>query len=346
MRSYDKSQLLITGGAGYIGSHACIEFLNANYDIVVVDNLCNSSPESLNRVQQITNKPLKFIHGDIRDVHLLNKIFSEYNFDAVIHFAGLKAVGQSVNKPVEYFNNNIIGTIHLLQAMQDSNVKKIVFSSSATVYGSPEKLPIKETFPRDATNPYGRTKLIIEDMLKDLCISDKQWHAALLRYFNPVGAHSSGLIGEDPHDIPNNLLPYVSQVALGKLKQLSVYGNNYPTIDGTGVRDYIHVVDLVKAHVMALEYLSTGNAGLHAWNLGVGKGYSVLQVIDSFEQSNNIKVPYKITGRREGDVAECYADSTKANNELRWQAKKTLKDMMVDSWRWQVNNPSGYVPGN
>ena len=342
MRSYDKAQLLITGGAGYIGSHACIEFLNSSYDIVVIDNLCNSSQESLNRVQKITNKSLKFIYGDICDVNLLKKVFSEYNFDAVVHFAGLKAVGQSVNKPMEYFNNNIIGTIHLLQAMHSSNVKKIVFSSSATVYGNPKKLPIKETFPRSATNPYGRTKLIIEDMLTDLCVSDKLWSVALLRYFNPIGAHSSGLIGEDPYDIPNNLLPYVSQVALGKLKRLSIYGNDYPTIDGTGVRDYIHVIDLVKAHVKALEYLNVANVGIHAWNLGVGKGHSVLQVIDTFQRSNKIKVPYEITTRRKGDVAECYADPTKANNELAWQAEKTLEDMMIDSWRWQVNNPTGY----
>lgn len=342
MKLHKKPQILITGGAGYIGSHACIEFLNANYEVVVIDNLCNSSQESLNRVKKITNKSLTFIRGDIRNLGLLNRIFSDYSFDAVIHFAGLKAVGESVDKPIEYFDNNVSGTIYLLQAMQSHKVKKIVFSSSATVYGKPAKLPIEETFPRAVANPYGRTKLIIEDMLTDLCTSDSAWHAALLRYFNPVGAHNSGLIGEDPHDIPNNLLPYVSQVALGKLKKLSVFGNDYPTIDGTGVRDYIHVVDLAKAHVMALEYLGANNTGVHAWNLGVGKGYSVLQVIDTFEKANNVKVPYKLTARRQGDVAECYANPAKANKELKWHAKKTLHDMMVDSWRWQINNPNGY----
>ncbi|OED43180.1 UDP-glucose 4-epimerase GalE [Endozoicomonas sp. (ex Bugula neritina AB1)] len=337
----DKTKILVTGGAGYIGSHTCVELLNENYDIVVLDNLSNSSKESLNRVQKITGKTVEFVNGDIRDKALLNTLFSEHNIDAVIHFAGMKAVGESVEIPLTYYDNNVYGTLTLLEAMKAANVKTIVFSSSATVYGDPASLPIKEDFPTSATNPYGRSKLMVEEMMRDLAKSDSSWRIALLRYFNPVGAHPSGLIGEDPNDIPNNLMPYVSQVAIGKLENLSVFGNDYPTKDGTGVRDYIHVVDLAVGHIRAIEKLRT-TTGAHAWNLGLGTGYSVLEMVAAFEKASERPVPYKIVPRRAGDIAACYADPEKAFKELGWQAEKGLEDMVADGWRWQSQNPEGY----
>ena len=334
-------KILVTGGAGYIGSHTCVELLNDNYDIVVLDNLSNSSQESLNRVQQITGKTVEFVEGDIRDRNILDKVFSEHNIDAVIHFAGLKAVGESVEIPLSYYDNNVYGTLTLLEAMKAADVKSIVFSSSATVYGDPASLPIKEDFPTSATNPYGRSKLMVEEIMQDLAKSDDSWRIALLRYFNPVGAHPSGLIGEDPNDIPNNLMPYVSQVAIGKLEKLSVFGDDYPTKDGTGVRDYIHVVDLSIGHVRAIEKLRT-TTGAHAWNLGVGTGYSVLEMVAAFEKASTRPVPYKIAPRRSGDIAACYANPDKAFKELGWKAEKGLEDMVVDGWRWQSQNPNGY----
>ena len=335
------SKILVTGGAGYIGSHTCLELLNDNYDIVVLDNLSNSSEESLRRVQEITGKSLTFVNGDIRDRNLLNQLFSEHDFEAVIHFAGLKAVGESCEIPLDYYDNNVYGTVVLCEAMKAANVKRIVFSSSATVYGDPASLPIMEDFPLSATNPYGRSKLMVEDILRDLYLSDNDWSIALLRYFNPVGAHPSGMIGEDPNDIPNNLMPYVSQVAIGKLEKLRVFGNDYPTHDGTGVRDYIHVVDLSIGHVRAIEKLRT-TKGATAWNLGVGKGYSVLDMVAAFEKASGKAVPYAITDRRAGDIAACYANPDKALNELGWKAEKVLEDMVSDAWRWQSQNPDGY----
>ena len=335
------SKILVTGGAGYIGSHTCIELLNDNYDIVVLDNLTNSSEEALRRVQEITGKSLTFVKGDIRDRNLLNQLFSEHDFEAVIHFAGLKAVGESCEIPLDYYDNNVYGTVVLCEAMKAANVKRIVFSSSATVYGDPASLPIMEDFPLSATNPYGRSKLMVEDILRDLYLSDNDWSIALLRYFNPVGAHPSGMIGEDPNDIPNNLMPYVSQVAIGKLEKLRVFGNDYPTHDGTGVRDYIHVVDLSIGHVRAIEKLRT-TKGATAWNLGVGKGYSVLDMVAAFEKASGKTVPYAITDRRAGDIAACYANPDKALNELGWKAEKVLEDMVSDAWRWQSQNPDGY----
>ncbi|UYM17466.1 UDP-glucose 4-epimerase GalE [Endozoicomonas euniceicola] len=335
------SKILVTGGAGYIGSHTCLELLNDNYDIVVLDNLTNSSEESLRRVQEITGKSLTFVNGDIRDRNLLNQLFSKHDFEAVIHFAGLKAVGESCEIPLDYYDNNVYGTVVLCEAMKAANVKRIVFSSSATVYGDPASLPIMEDFPLSATNPYGRSKLMVEDILRDLYLSDNEWSIALLRYFNPVGAHPSGMIGEDPNDIPNNLMPYVSQVAIGKLEKLRVFGNDYPTHDGTGVRDYIHVVDLSVGHVRAIEKLRT-TKGATAWNLGVGKGYSVLDMVAAFEKASGKAVPYDITDRRAGDIAACYANPDKALNELGWKAEKVLEDMVSDAWRWQSQNPDGY----
>ncbi|MCW7554370.1 UDP-glucose 4-epimerase GalE [Endozoicomonas gorgoniicola] len=335
------SKILVTGGAGYIGSHTCVELLNDNYDIVVLDNLSNSSEESLRRVQEITGKSLTFVNGDIRDRSLLNRLFSEHDFEAVIHFAGLKAVGESCEIPLDYYDNNVYGTVVLCEAMKTANVKRIVFSSSATVYGDPASLPIMEDFPLSATNPYGRSKLMVEDILRDLYLSDNEWSIALLRYFNPVGAHPSGMIGEDPNDIPNNLMPYVSQVAIGKLEKLRVFGNDYPTHDGTGVRDYIHVVDLSVGHVRAIEKLRT-TKGANAWNLGVGKGYSVLDMVAAFEKASGKAVPYAITDRRAGDIAACYANPDKALGELGWKAEKVLEDMVSDVWRWQSQNPDGY----
>lgn len=335
------SKILVTGGAGYIGSHTCVELLNDNYDIVVLDNLSNSSEESLRRVQEITGKSLTFVNGDIRDRRLLNRLFSEHDFEAVIHFAGLKAVGESCEIPLDYYDNNVYGTVVLCETMKAANVKRIVFSSSATVYGDPARLPIMEDFPLSATNPYGRSKLMVEDILRDLYLSDNEWSIALLRYFNPVGAHPSGMIGEDPNDIPNNLMPYVTQVAIGKLEKLRVFGNDYPTHDGTGVRDYIHVVDLSIGHVRAIEKLRT-TRGANAWNLGVGKGYSVLDMVAAFEKASGKAVPYAITDRRAGDIAACYANPDKALGELGWKAEKVLEDMVSDAWRWQSQNPDGY----
>lgn len=333
--------VLVTGGAGYIGSHTCVELLEAGYEIVVVDNYYNSKPEALKRVKEITGKSFVSYDYDMLDREKMEEIFQSNKIDAVIHFAGYKAVGESVKEPLKYFYNNLSGTIVLLQVMEKYNCKKLVFSSSATVYGVPEKVPITETEGLSVTNPYGRTKLVIEDMLRDLWTSDNSWSFALLRYFNPIGAHESGRIGEDPQGIPNNLMPYITQVAIGRRPELSVYGNDYPTIDGTGVRDYIHVVDLAKGHIKALEKIMQENI-VEAYNLGTGKGYSVLQMVSAFEKASGRKIPYKIVDRRPGDVAECYADPTKALNELGWKAELDLERMCTDSWRWQKNNPQGY----
>ncbi|WP_374724532.1 UDP-glucose 4-epimerase GalE [Calidifontibacillus erzurumensis] len=333
--------ILVTGGAGYIGSHTCVELLEAGYDIVVVDNLSNSKVESLNRVKEITGKDFPFYKIDLLDKAQLEVVFSEHQIDAVIHFAGLKAVGESVQIPLHYYHNNITGTLVLCEVMQAFDVKKIVFSSSATVYGLPERVPISEDFPLGATNPYGRTKLMIEEILRDLYQSDNRWSISLLRYFNPIGAHESGRIGEDPNGIPNNLMPYITQVAVGKLPELRVFGSDYPTVDGTGVRDYIHVVDLAKGHLKALEKVLAGT-GIDAYNLGTGKGYSVLEVVAAFEKASGRKIPYKLVERRPGDIASCYADPTKAKKELGWAAEKGIDEMCVDSWRWQKNNPNGY----
>ena len=335
-------KILVTGGAGYIGSHTCVELLNANYDVIVLDNLSNSSEEALTRVMQITGKTLEFYKVDLLNKPDILDIFSKHKIDAVIHFAGLKAVGESVEIPLKYFQNNLTGTLNLLEAMTDFNVNNIVFSSSATVYGDPDSLPIKEDFPLSATNPYGRAKLMIEEILQDLHVSNNKWNIALLRYFNPVGAHKSGLIGEDPCGIPNNLIPYIAKVAIGNLPQLSVFGDDYDTPDGTGVRDYIHVKDLAIGHIKTLPKLFT-NPGVVIYNLGTGQGYSVLEMIKGFEKASHKTIAYKIVDRRAGDIAACYADSLKAENELGWQAKKSLEDMCQDTWKWQINNPNGYL---
>lgn len=335
--------ILVTGGAGYIGSHTVLTLLDAGYAVVVLDNLCNSSAESLHRVARITGRTAQFVQGDIRDVALLDELFSQHDFAAVLHFAGLKSVGESVSEPLRYYDNNVTGSIALCQAMVRAGVFRLVFSSSATVYGEPGHMPISEACPTGTpTNPYGRSKLMVEDLLGDLAQADSRWSIALLRYFNPVGAHPSGLIGEDPNGIPNNLLPYISQVAIGKLAQLSVFGDDYPTPDGTGVRDYIHVMDLAEGHVKALRAISE-KAGAHVWNLGTGTGYSVLQMIGAFEQASGCKVPYRIVPRRPGDIAECWADPAKADKELGWTATRGLQDMMADAWRWQSMNPKGYA---
>ena len=334
-------KILVTGGAGYIGSHTCVELLNAGYEIVVVDNFSNSKPEALNRVREITDKDFPFYEVDLLDKEGLNLIFIEHEIGAVIHFAGLKAVGESVSLPLWYYQNNLTGTIRLCEVMKEHGVKKLVFSSSATVYGMPEQVPINEEFSLGATNPYGRTKQMIEEILRDLHVSDHNWSVALLRYFNPIGAHKSGRIGEDPNGIPNNLLPYISQVAVGKLPELSVYGNDYPTSDGTGVRDYIHVVDLAVGHLRALEKI-IGSTGVGAYNLGTGNGYSVLDIVAAFEEASGRNIPYKITAPRPGDIGVCYADPTKARVELGWVAKRGIKEMCEDSWRWQFYNPNGY----
>lgn len=333
--------ILVTGGAGYIGSHTTVELLNAGHDVIVVDNLSNSKKEALDRVEEITGKPLIFHKTDLLDTEELGAIFSDHAIDSVIHFAGYKAVGESVAKPLEYYHNNLTGTVCLCKTMQKHGVKNMVFSSSATVYGDPETVPIREDFPITATNPYGRTKLFIEHMLRDLYVADGAWNVALLRYFNPVGAHKSGRIGEDPSDIPNNLMPYITQVAVGKLEKLSVFGGDYPTHDGTGVRDYIHVTDLADGHLKALEKLSE-KPGVVTYNLGTGRGYSVLDVVKAFEEASGREIPYEIADRRPGDVASCYADPTKAEQELGWKAKRDLRDMCRDSWRWQRENPDGY----
>ena len=333
-----SKRIFLTGGAGYIGSHTAVILLEAGYDVVIYDNLSNSKVEAINRIEKITGKRPEFIKGDIRDKKALEKALE--GCDAVIHFAGLKAVGESVEKPLEYYNNNVCGSIALFEVMKKKGIKKIVFSSSATVYGDPKKLPLTEDHPLNPVNPYGRTKYMIELILKDLYNSDKNWHIAILRYFNPVGAHESGLIGEDPQGIPNNLMPYISQVAVGKREYLRVFGNDYDTIDGTGVRDYIHVIDLAIGHLKALEKLET--IGYEVYNLGTGRGYSVLEVIKAFEKASGKKIPYKFVERRPGDVAECYADPSKANKELNWKAKYDIDKMCADSWNWQKKNPKGY----
>ncbi|MEC7826118.1 MAG: UDP-glucose 4-epimerase GalE [Pseudomonadota bacterium] len=334
--------ILVTGGAGYIGSHTVLQLLEANYDVVVFDNLCNASQESLRRVTAITGKPVTFVKGDICDSGALDQVFSEHNIHSVIHFAGLKAVGESVQKPLEYYQNNVYGSVNLCNAMRRHNVKNLVFSSSATVYGDPVSLPLREdSATGHPTNPYGMSKLMVENILKDLYKSDEEWNIVLLRYFNPVGAHPSGQIGEDPNGIPNNLMPYISQVASGKLAQLAVFGDDYDTVDGTGVRDYIHVEDLANGHLKAIERLSL-NMGLDIYNLGTGQGYSVLEMIAAFEKACGKAINYKIAPRREGDVAACYADPTKAASELNWHAKKTLEDMCANAWNWQSQNPMGY----
>jgi UDP-glucose 4-epimerase len=334
--------ILVTGGAGYIGSHTIIELICEGYTAVVVDNLSNSSQESLRRVQKITGVTIPFYNLDSRDAESLEGVFAKYTFDAVIHFAGLKSVSQSVSHPLEYYGNNIDSTLVLLEVMKKHGVNKLIFSSSATVYGTPEELPLKESSRVGVgiTNPYGQTKFMIEQILRDLSASDSSCEITLLRYFNPVGAHESGLIGEDPNDIPNNLLPYVSQVAVGKLERVSVYGDDYDTPDGTGVRDYIHVVDLAKGHVAALDHSTPGVA---IYNLGTGKGVSVLELIDAFRKAAGKDIPYQITARRPGDVSSCYADSSKANAELGWKAEKSIREACEDSWRWQSQNPDGFT---
>ncbi len=334
-------RVLVTGGAGYIGSHTCVELLNAGHDVVVVDNLSNSRRESLRRVAQITGREVALEVADIRDRAALRRIFAAQPVDAVVHFAGLKAVGESVQQPLRYYQNNVEGTLTLLDVMGEHGVFNLVFSSSATVYGDPHTVPIREDFPLSATNPYGRSKLMIEEILRDLGVAGEQWRIALLRYFNPVGAHASGLIGEDPNGIPNNLMPYVTQVAVGKLAQLSVFGDDYPTPDGTGVRDYIHVVDLAIGHLRALDKLAT-QPGVVAYNLGTGNGYSVLQMIAALEQASGRTVSYRIVDRRPGDVASCYADPAFASNELGWQAERGVEAMARDAWNWQSKNPQGY----
>ena len=334
-------KILVTGGTGYIGSHTVLELLAADYETVVVDNLCNSSEESIRRVEQITGRRATFYKADIRDEAAMMEIFLKEKPDAVIHFAGLKAVGESVQIPLEYYDNNITGTLVLLRAMRAADCKNIVFSSSATVFGKPETVPIREDFPLSATNPYGRTKLMIEKILGDLYVSDNSWNVILLRYFNPIGAHESGQIGEDPDGIPNNLLPYVAKVAVGRLERVNVFGNDYDTPDGTGVRDYIHVVDLAKGHVKALEKI-TQDPGLEVYNLGTGNGYSVLDIIHAFSKACGHEVPYVIAPRRPGDIDVCYADPAKALNDLGWKAEYDLDRMCEDTWRWQSQNPDGY----
>ncbi|WP_444929506.1 UDP-glucose 4-epimerase GalE [Microbulbifer sp. SSSA002] len=337
--------ILVTGGAGYIGSHTCIELLAAGFETVVVDNLSNSSEEALRRVELISGKSIPFYQLDIGDKEALHKVFSKHEIDAVIHFAGLKAVGESVAQPLRYYQNNVAGTLTLCEVMEEFGVRRLIFSSSATVYGDPESVPIKEDFPTGATNPYGSSKLIVENMLRDLCAApNSQWKVSLLRYFNPIGAHESGTIGEDPSGIPNNLLPYVSQVAVGRLKQLQVFGGDYDTVDGTGVRDYIHVVDLARGHLAALNLIRKENTeeGCYTHNLGTGQGSSVLEVVRAFERASEREIPYHIAPRRPGDIAECYADPELAEKELGWKAEYDLVRMVEDIWRWQYKNPKGY----
>jgi UDP-glucose 4-epimerase len=334
-------RILVTGGAGYIGSHTCLELLQAGYEVIVVDNLSNSSEESLDRVQRLTGKRLEFHKVDLLDKEGLDAVFEKSHLDAVIHFAGLKAVGESVTIPLRYYHNNVTGTVILCEVMGSHNVKNIVFSSSATVYGDPHKVPITEDFPLSPTNPYGRTKLIIEEILRDLHRADEAWKVVLLRYFNPVGAHPSGVIGEDPRGIPNNLLPYIAQVAVGKLSELPVFGNDYQTNDGTGIRDYIHVVDLSIAHVSALARVFS-DPGVVTYNLGTGQGYSVLEMVSAFEKASGKKIPYRIVGRRPGDIATCYADPSLAKVEMEWSASRGIDDMCADTWHWQSKNPNGY----
>ncbi len=344
-----QQKILVTGGAGYIGSHTCIALHAAGYDMVVYDNLTNSSREAVNRVSQIIGAPIEFIEGDVRDAERLQEVFAAHQFFGVIHFAGLKAVGESVAKPLMYYNNNVSGTITLLEVMSDYKVKNFIFSSSATVYGDPEVLPINEDSPRSCTNPYGQSKLAVEHILEDLAGSDESWNLVTLRYFNPVGAHLSGQIGEDPSDVPNNLMPFISQVAVGKLEKLSIFGNDYPTVDGTGVRDYIHVTDLAAGHVAALNYLQQKTSskinrlvGFLPINLGSGKGSSVLELVTAFAEVTEQSVPYQFVARRPGDIASCYASADKAKALLNWQAELSITDMCADTWRWQSMNPDGY----
>ena len=335
------STVLVTGGAGFIGSHTSVELLNAGYDIIILDNFVNSKPESLKRIKELTGKDFKFYQADIRDEEAMTKVFAENKIDAVIHFAGLKSVPESVKEPLNYYDNNIAGTVCLCRVMDKAGCKKLVFSSSATVYGSKNPSPLREDMPTGGTtNPYGTTKYFIEQILQDLCISDSEWGVSILRYFNPIGAHKSGRIGEDPNGIPGNLMPYITQVAIGKLECLNVCGNDYPTPDGTGVRDYIHVVDLALGHIKALDRLLKVK-GCEVYNLGTGKGYSVLDVVKAFEKASGIKINYRIAPRRAGDVACCYADATKAKEVLGWQAQYDIDDMCADSWRWQSQNPNG-----
>ena len=333
--------VLVTGGAGYIGSHTVIELLSSGNQVIIVDNFYNSQPEVLKRIKELSGKDFKFYEVDVLNKEDLTKVFEENKIDSVIHFAGYKAVGESVEKPLEYYHNNLTSTFILCEVMKKFGVKNLVFSSSATVYGLNNISPLKEDLPLSTTNPYGTTKLMIEQILNDLWNSDKEWSIALLRYFNPIGAHESGRIGENPNGIPNNLMPYITQVAVGKREKLSVFGSDYDTVDGTGVRDYIHVVDLAKGHIKALEKHSKINK-IEAYNLGAGKGYSVLQLVEAFEKATGVKIPYVISERRAGDVATCYADSTKAKEQLGWKAEKTIEDMCKDSWNWQSNNPNGY----
>lgn len=335
--------VLVTGGAGYIGSHTCIELIEAGFGVVVVDNLRNSKSESLKRVEKIVGKTIPFHKVDICDKAALSDVFASYKVSSVIHFAGLKAVGESCEMPLEYYRNNVGGTVTLCEVMDEHNVHNLLFSSSATVYGDPASVPILESFPTGATNPYGRSKLIVEEILRDVCkIPNSNWRISLLRYFNPIGAHISGTIGEDPQGIPNNLLPYVAQVAVGKLPKLGVFGSDYDTVDGTGVRDYIHVVDLAKGHVKALQKLEKSEPAAYTYNLGTGQGYSVLQVVEAFEKASGKKVPYELKPRRPGDIAECYADPALAASELGWKAEFGIERMVEDTWRWQSSNPQGY----
>ena len=348
LENFMKNKILVTGGAGYIGTHTCIALHEAGYDFVVYDNLFNSSREAINRVSTLIGQTIEFIEGDIRDAESLKQVFAAHHFFGVIHFAGLKAVGESVAKPLMYYNNNVSGTITLLEMMSEYDVKNFVFSSSATVYGDPESLPINEESPRSCTNPYGQSKLTVEHILEDLAVSDDSWNLIALRYFNPVGAHPSGQIGEDPNDIPNNLMPYISQVAVGKLDKLSIFGNDYPTIDGTGVRDFIHVSDLAAGHVAALNYLQQqvhikqSSVGFLPINLGTGKGTSVLELVNAFTDITGQRVPYQFVARRAGDIASCYASADKAKTLLEWQAELSITDMCQDTWRWQSMNPNGY----
>lgn len=333
--------ILVTGGAGYIGSHTSVELLNAGYEVIIADNFCNSSSEALNRITQLTGKKPVFYEIDVRDAVSLQTIFKNHDIKSVIHFAGLKAVGESTRLPLKYYQNNIAATLTLCEIMQQAGVFDLVFSSSATVYGDPHAVPINESFPLSATNPYGRSKLMVEEILRDVAKADPRWGIVLLRYFNPVGAHSSGSMGEDPNGIPNNLLPFISQVAIGRLPQLSVFGNDYPTPDGTGVRDYIHVVDLAIGHIKAIERIKR-ERGVLTYNLGTGQGYSVLEMIQAFEKASGKQIAYQIVDRRPGDIAECWADPAYAANDLDWKAERTLQDMMQDTWNWQSNNPNGY----
>lgn len=334
-------KILVTGGAGYIGSHTCLELLKAGHDVVVIDNLSNSKPVVFDRIERICGCRPVFYKGDVRDGGKVAEILSEHSIDAVVHFAGLKAVGESVAQPLRYYDNNVTGSLALFSAMMEAGVRTLVFSSSATVYGNPHSVPIHEDFPLSATNPYGRSKLMVEEILRDLMLADDTWHIALLRYFNPVGAHESGLMGEDPAGIPNNLMPYISQVAAGRRKELQIFGGDYPTPDGTGVRDYIHVVDLACGHITALDWLRQ-HKGAHTFNLGTGQGHSVLEVVRAFEAVTGKHIPYRVVDRRPGDIAHCYADSSRAERELGWKAQRGITEMCKDAWNWQARNPGGY----